>query len=50
MSGRVRVWIRLHHLDFRLAIVVGMIYPGGRWRVVSQLWLGRVDATGWRSL
>ena len=50
MSGRVRVWRRLYHLSFRLAIVVVTIYLGGRWRVVSQLGLGRADGTGWRSL
>ena len=46
MSGRARVSKRLYHLDSRLAIVVVMIYLGGRWRVVSQLWLVRADVPG----
>ena len=46
MSGRARVSMRLYHLDSRLAIVIVMIYQGGRWRVVLQLWLARVDVPG----
>ncbi len=50
MSGRVRAWRRSYHLDFLLAIVAVMIYLGGRWKVVSELWLGKADGTRWRFL
>ena len=43
MNGRASVSMRLYHLDSRLAIVVVMIYLGGRWIVVLQLWLARAD-------